>query len=250
MAGLSLSRFVPKRLARGGRGLVWARAAPCLVPDGGATMSKAARSFLNAIALLLLVTTFGWAGPYDDFKVGTSALDRGDYTTAVEIFRSLAAQGVDGAQWALGAMYLEGRGVPRDYAMALMLHRQAAEQGHPLSQFDLGNMYDLGLGVSEDRAEAFKWFRRSAEQGYGDAQVNLGAMYYRGEGTAQDYVEAYKWFSIAAAGGGYLDTRGNVAGKIDATRRRDILARQMTPAQIAEAQDRALQWKPRPERAP
>ena len=213
-------------------------------------MGKAARSFLNAIALLLLVTTFGWAGPYDDFKVGTSALDRGDYTTAVEIFRSLAAQGVDGAQWALGAMYLEGRGVPRDYAMALMLHRQAAEQGHPLSQFDLGNMYDLGLGVSEDRAEAFKWFRRSAEQGYGDAQVNLGAMYYRGEGTAQDYVEAYKWFSIAAAGGGYLDTRGNVAGKIDATRRRDILARQMTPAQIAEAQDRALQWKPRPERAP
>jgi hypothetical protein len=35
-------------------------------------------------------------------------------------------------------------------------------------------------------------------------------MYYRGEGTAQDYVEAYKWFSIAAGGGGYLDTRGNV----------------------------------------
>ena len=35
-------------------------------------MSKAARSFLNAIALLLLVTTFGWAGPYEDFKVGTS----------------------------------------------------------------------------------------------------------------------------------------------------------------------------------
>jgi TPR repeat protein len=134
--------------------------------------------------------------------------------------------------------------------MALMLHRKAAEQGHPLSQFDLGNMYDLGLGVGEDRAEAFKWFRRSAAQGYGDAQVNLGAMYYRGEGTAQDYVEAYKWFSIAAAGGGYLDTRGNVAGKIDATRRRDILARQMTPAQIAEAQDRALQWKPIPERAP
>jgi len=227
MAGLSLSRFAKETRARR-RGLVWARAAPCLVPDGGATMSKAARSFLNAIALLLLVTTFGWAGPYEDFKVGTSALDRGDYTTAVEIFRSLAAQGVDGAQWALGAMYLEGRGVPRDYAMALMLHRQAAEQGHPLSQFDLGNMYDLGLGVSEDRAEAFKWFRRSAEQGYGDAQVNLGAMYYRGEGTAQDYM----------------------AGKIDATRRRDILARQMTPAQIAEAQDRALQWKPRPERAP
>ena len=37
-------------------------------------MSKAARSFLNAIALLLLVSTFGCAGPYEDFKVGPPPL--------------------------------------------------------------------------------------------------------------------------------------------------------------------------------
>ena len=213
-------------------------------------MSKAARSFLNVIAFLFLATTFGWAGPYEDFKAGTSALDRGEYTAALQLFRSLAAQGITGAQWALGAMYLEGKGVPRDYAAALMWHRQAAEQGHPLSQYELGTMYDLGLGVSKDQAKAFKWFRRSAEQGYGDAQVNLGAMYFRGEGISRDHVEAYKWFSIAAAGGDYLDTRSNEPAKIDAARRRDALARQMAPAQIAEAQDRALQWKPRLERMP
>src|SRR5947209_3751388 len=213
-------------------------------------MRNAARSFLSVIAFLLLAATLGWAGPVEDFATAVRALDRGEYATALQLFRSLAAQDVLRAKWCLGTMYLEGNGGPVDHSAALMWHRQAAEQGHLLSQYELGTMYDHGLGVGKDHAEAFKWFRRSAEQGYGDAQVNLCAMYFRGEGISRDHVEAYKWFSIAAAGGDYLDTRSNEPAKIDAARRRDALARQMAPAQIAEAQDRALQWKPRLERMP
>ena len=153
---------------------------------------------------------------------------------------------MSGAEWALGEMYFAGNGVPRDYAMALMWYRQAADQGHPLAQHEIGALYDGGFGVSKDHAEAFKWFRCSAEQGYGVAQTNLGAMYYTGEGTSRDYIEAYKWFSIAAAGSGYLGGDGSV--KTDAARRRDGLASQMKPAQLAEAQERARQWKPSAER--
>ena len=89
-----------------------------------------------------------------------------------------------------------------------------------------------------------RWFRRWAEQGYGMAQVNLGAMYAVGEGVPQDVVEAYKWFSVAASGGGYLDTDRI---KADAARRRDAIGARMTAAQRAEGQDRASQWKAKPE---
>jgi hypothetical protein len=45
---------------------------------------------------------------------------------------------------------------------------------------------------------------------------------------------AHKWFNLAAA-----------AGNQDALHDRDVTAHQMTPAQIAEAQRLAREWKPR-----
>ena len=181
-------------------------------------MSKVAISSLVAMTLLLLAAGLGWAGALEDFKIAFAAVDRGDYATALRLFRTLAAQGFPGAKWALGTMYSEGKGVPKDDLAALTWHRQAADQGYLLSQYEIGARYDRGIGVGKDHAEAAKWFRRSAEQGYGMAQVNLGAMYSGGEGVSQDYIEAYKWFSVAAAGGGYLE---NERVKLDAIKRRD-----------------------------
>jgi TPR repeat protein len=209
-------------------------------------LCKAARTFFSAVLFLSMFCS-AWAGPMEDFKTATTALDRGDYATALRLFRSVAAQGFPGAKWALGTMYFEGKGVLRDYVAALTWHRQAADQGHPLSQQAMGAIYDRGLGVNQNHTEAAKWFRRAAEQGYGMAQVNLGAMYSVGEGIPQDYVEAYKWFSIAAAGGGYLDTKSNEPVKSDAAKRRDEIARRLTPAQLADAQRLVQKWKPKAE---
>jgi len=50
-------------------------------------------------------------------------------------------------------------------------------------------------------------------------------MYSLGKGVPQDYVEAHKWWNLAAA-------QGNKPAETD----RGIVARKMTPAQIAEAQ--------------
>src|SRR5437763_15831626 len=133
-------------------------------------------------------------------------------------------------------MYSEGKGVPKDDLAALTWHRQAADQRYLLSQYEIGARYDRGIGVGKDHAEAARWFRRSAEQGYGMAQVNLGAMHSLGEGVPQDVVEAYKWFSIAALGGGYLDTD---RVKADAAKRREAIGARMTAAQRSEGQDRA-----------
>jgi len=67
----------------------------------------------------------------------------------------------------------------------------------------------------------------SAEQGNSIAQMQLGAMYDEGKGVAQDYDKAHMWYNIAA-----IDEIGSI-------KNRDIVAKKMTPAQIAEAQKAA-----------
>ena len=69
-----------------------------------------------------------------------------------------------------------------------------------------------------------------------EAQDSLGAMYYKGEGVPQDYVEAHKWRNLATS---------RVAGDTQRqyARSRDATAREMTPAQIAEAQRLAREWQ-------
>ena len=61
--------------------------------------------------------------------------------------------------------------------------RQAAEQGDAAAQFSLGFMYHEGKGVLKDDAEAVRWYRLAAEQGIAAAQFNLGLMYSEGEGV-------------------------------------------------------------------
>jgi TPR repeat protein len=59
-------------------------------------------------------------------------------------------------------------------------------------------------------------------------------MYASGQGVPQDYVWAHMWFNIAAA-----------KGDTDAVKNRDMVAAKMKPAQIAEAQKLARDWKPK-----
>ena len=203
-----------------------------------------ARLTSYSIIVLFFCVYAAHSTPIDDFKTAVIALNRGDYPTALKIFRELAEQDIPGAKSALGAMYFEGKGVPRDYAAALRWHREAADKGHPASQFEVGAMYERGIGVRRDYVEAAKWFQRSAAQGYGRAQFNLGAMHFGGSGVAQDYVEAYRWFSLAAAGGGYLDTESNRPIKREAAKQRDVIARRLTPHQLTNAERVVRDWKP------
>ena len=78
------------------------------------------------------------------------------------------------------------------------LLRTQAEQGDAEAQFNLGLMSYDGKGVPQDDAEAVKWFRLAAEQGYADAQLSLGVLYANGQGLPQDDAEAIKWYRLAA----------------------------------------------------
>ncbi len=96
---------------------------------------------------------------------GMEAYDKGDYATALKEWRVLAEQGNAEAQYGLGVMYRDSRGVPQDYEQAL------------------------------------HWYSKAAAQGLAYAQVSLGVAYAKGEGVPQDYVQAHLWFNLATAQG-------------------------------------------------
>ncbi len=92
-----------------------------------------------------------------------------------------------------------------------------------------------------DYATALRLWRPLAEQGEAFAQYNLGNMYRNGRGVPRDYVQAHMWLNLAASGLSASDAWGrNIAVEF-----RDLAASKMTPAQIAEAQKLAREWKPK-----
>ena len=123
-----------------------------------------------------------------------------------------------------------------DYVGAAKEWRPLAEMGDPIAQFNLGLLYLDGHGVPQSSMEAANWFRRAAEQDYVQAQHNLGAMYGSGQGVKRDLVQAYKWLNICAA-------KGN-GGCVT---QRDLIAKKLKPAQVAEGQRLATDFKPQKE---
>jgi len=121
-----------------------------------------------------------------------------------------------------------------DFATALREWRPLAEQGEARAQFFLGLSYENGDGVPLDHVKARQWYEKAAAQGDAKAQLYLGLQSSFGQGVPMDLVEAYMWYSLAAEN-----------GNAHAPGYRDDLARQMTPAKIAEAQKRAREWKPK-----
>ena len=73
------------------------------------------------------------------------------------------------------------------------------ELGDARAQYNLGGLYAEGRGVPPDAAGAVAWYRRAAEQGHVRAQYNLGGLYAEGLGVPPDAVEALMWLTIAAA---------------------------------------------------
>ncbi len=140
-----------------------------------------------------------------------------------------------------GSCTHNGQGVPQDYAEAVKWYRLAAEQGDAGAQYNLGDMYANGQGVPQDYAEAVKWYRLPPSRAMPHAQYNLGVMYDNGQGVPQDYVQAHMWFNLAAS----RYSAAEAEERANAVKNRDAVAARMTPAQIAEAQKLAREWKPK-----
>ncbi len=161
------------------------------------------------------------------------AISRGTYAEAAEILKPLAADSA-AAQFRLGMLYLQGRGVARSEQEAARLFQRAADQGFARAQTALGDLYAAGRGVARDEAEARGWYQKAATQGDGDAQAKLGDLYASGRGVPQNSFQAYVWYGAAARS-------GNSAARDKQARTAAVLQ----PAEIQQA-DRLIESLPRP----
>ena len=192
-------------------------------------MNLTLRHTISAVILLLSFAAPVSAGPFEDSVV---EYDRGDYENAYRLLLPLAEQGLPKAQVNLGLMYYYGHGVPQNDIEAEKWFRKAADQGDAFAQHNLGVMYAHGWGLPQDLVEAVKWYQRAADLGLNDAQYDLGVMFAKGHGAPQDYVRACMWLNLSVA-----------QGHKNALRERARIARFMTPAQVAEADKLAREWK-------
>lgn len=199
------------------------------------TFRRAAAAFAAWAAAAAL------AGPLED---GLEAYQEKDWLKAVQVWRPLAQAGDREAQYRLGVMYAEGKGVAPNDAEAALWFERAAEQGEPMAQYNLGASYVEGTGVRKDMTAAAKWFRRAADQGIPLAQLNLGLLYASGNGVPQDNIEALKWIDLAI----YALPAGGV--RSDAARALADVAAKMDSEQVQEAKSRERAWKPKPEPVP
>jgi len=188
------------------------------------------------------------------------------------LWKRLADLGNDEAQDKLGYFYLDGVGTQRDPGKAEQSFLRSAERGNKNAMSELALYYSLGVigccrderraiywterlatlgdmyaeielmraysrgdAVPTDEDRAVAWARRAAEQNSVEAYLFLGYATEQGRGTDKDLVEAYKWFSLATA-----DTKATEAA--EAARRRDDIARELTPVQLRRAQRLSLEW--------
>ncbi|BCG48316.1 hypothetical protein GEOBRER4_n3202 [Citrifermentans bremense] len=181
---------------------------------------------LPAILIAFLVC---WSGScYADFKEAERAFDKGDYSSALALYR---ADETPESFNQLGVLYYNGLGVGRNVSEALHWFRRAADMGSAEAQVNLGQLYETGDGVTRDVAEAMKWYgkaaaggdpgaqhdfdrlraeseprrirwyRKDAQLGHVMAQYNLADAYYYGEEVPRDRREAAKWYLKAAEQG-------------------------------------------------
>jgi TPR repeat protein len=194
-----------------------------------------------------------------------------DEQRAVALYKKSADLGNADAQLWYGISLFRGLGgLSQDKAAALPWVRRAAEQGQASAQNWMGDFYMSGELVEKDPYQAIGWFRKSALQVEPAGQRALGLAYARGNGVARDDVEALKWLLSAAylrdataqdwVAYFYENGRGGVVPDLVAAHMWFTLAlsrepqrtsakagvervaAKLTPAQLAESQNKAKQW--------
>jgi uncharacterized protein len=191
-----------------------------------------------ALAIAITLSVCAQGGPLED---GIAAYHAKQYAKAAESWQPLAEKGDAAAQYYLGTLFAEGKGVERNDATAFVWFERAAEQGNADAQYNVGASYAAGTGVAKSFEAAAQWFRRAADQGMVFAQVNLGLLYAAGNGVPKDNIEAFKWLELAF--------RRLPAGEsaMDVAHAMQDVGAKMTGEEVAEAKLRERRWKAKPE---
>jgi cell division septation protein DedD len=130
-------------------------------------------------------------------KAGIDAWQKGDFSSAVAIWRPLAERGSADAQFNLGQAYRLGKGVPINLSQSQNWLERAADQGHVDAETTLGLM----LFQNGDKDSGLKWLKMAADQGDPRAQLVYGTALFNGDGVTQNPVLGYALVARSAAQG-------------------------------------------------
>jgi uncharacterized protein len=100
-------------------------------------------------------------------------IETGNLRKGVRALYRLAKTGDVDAQYMLGVLYDEGRGVRKSDEAAAYWFTMAAEAGNSAAQYEMGLRFDKGNGVQSNWVEAGKWYEKAATSGDKEAEYNL-----------------------------------------------------------------------------
>ncbi len=155
-------------------------------------------------------------------NAGIEAWQRGNYASAVSIWRPLAEHGDADAQFNLGQSYRLGRGVPTNLSLAKSWLEKAARQNHVDAETTLG----LLLFQNGDQAGGLKWLKMAAVAGEARAMLVYGTALFNGDSVTQDPIAGYAYVYRANAQGlpAAKDILGELNKLLNETDRRKALA--------------------------
>jgi TPR repeat protein len=133
------------------------------------------------------------------YEEGDSATGiKQDFAKAAEWYKKSADTDLPEAQFQLGLLYVQGKGVKADPLNGAKWFLKAAAKGHAQSQSAYAGMLAEGDGVDKNPAKAALWFLRAAKQDYAFAQRKLANLYFSGLGVPVDYARCEAWYRRAS----------------------------------------------------
>lgn len=148
---------------------------------------------------LLCVSGRADAQPSDPVKQALAAIDKQDFTKAMQTFDKAFKGGDAEAGFYLGRMAELGLGVTANPGAAAILYKAAAEKGSPKALNRVGLMHYRGeAGVLQDFEAARIDICKAADLGEKDAMFNCAEIYADGQHAPKNAELALKYYQKAA----------------------------------------------------
>jgi hypothetical protein len=135
-----------------------------------------------------------------------------DMSKAVKWYEKSATQGNAFAQYNLAQYYhYQGSTDTHAYAKAKYWYEKCVKNEVKESYNNLGALYLEGLGVPKDEVKAFELFKQGADKLDASASINVALLYAWGKHVSHDKMKAYDYLKTALKQGrieaeAYLDT--------------------------------------------
>lgn len=161
-------------------------------------------SFLVRFISLIFLFSFFFSSvsaTANDYDKGAFYFARGDYLSALSLWKPLAKEGHSAALYSIGLLYDQGKGVKKDTKLALKYIQAAVDKNLSIAQYYLGMKYLAGLNVKQNATKARELLEKASQNDYLLAQFQLANLYDTGKGGPQNQQLATHWFLKAAENG-------------------------------------------------